>query len=243
MIRAFGRWIFVFMLVLATGCQGGGNSGRLPDPVYVAPRPPPVVHPPLRPAPPTPPPPTPTKPTLKAVTIVVDAGHGGKDPGAQGVSKIPEKQITLAIANEVASGLKSRGAKVISTRTTDKFIELDDRAASADRHQANVLVSIHADSSPKASVSGSTIYIARNAKGESEKIANSIAAAFRQAGIPCLGIRRAGFRVLVGHSRPAVLIETGYLTNHAEAQKLAGSEYQSIISEAIVEGLANHFGR
>ena len=61
--------------------------------------------------------------------------------------------------------------------------------------------------------------------------------------IECRGVRRAGFRVLVGHSRPAVLIECGYLTNRTEARRLSTTTYQSRIAEAIVDGIADHFNR
>jgi len=180
---------------------------------------------------------------MGAVTIVVDAGHGGKDPGALGVGPLPEKTININVAMKLARLLEQRGAHVVTTRDSDRFITLDGRAALAERTRADLFVSIHADAARRASATGATVYIARNAHRESVQAAESILAALERAGIECRGIRRAGFRVLVGHSRPAVLVECGYLTNRAEAQRLSTPSYQAHITEAVAEGIADHFSR
>ncbi len=90
---------------------------------------------------------------------MVDAGHGGTDPGTQGVSKSPEKSITLAIAKELATKLDQHGAHVTMTRTKDVFIELDRRAATADKTKADLLVSVHADSHEDRSIAGATVSV------------------------------------------------------------------------------------
>jgi N-acetylmuramoyl-L-alanine amidase len=185
--------------------------------------------------------PTVTSRALAGATIVVDAGHGGHDPGARGVSAVSEKSINLNLAIKLAGLLRSRGAKVVTTRERDVFIPLDDRAATADRMRADLFISIHADSSQRSSVSGTTIYISRNASGQSEAAARCIATALEHAGIECRGVHGAGYRVLVGHSRPAVLVECGFLTNRDDAQRLSTSAYQSRVAEAIANGVADHF--
>lgn len=176
------------------------------------------------------------------MTIVVDAGHGGKDPGARGVSVSPEKTINLDVALRLARLLEQAGAKVVTTRSSDRFIPLDDRAAMADRTRADLFVSIHADSAQRAGASGTTIYIARNALSQSRHAARSIAAALQRAGIECRGTQSAGYRVLVGHSRPAVLIECGFLTNRADASRLNTAPYRAKLAAAIADGIATHFG-
>jgi len=183
------------------------------------------------------------RPMMASKTIIVDAGHGGQDPGARGVGPLPEKNVTLSIASHVAQRLSAAGYRVVSTRTGDRFIPLDDRAATAERADADLFVSIHADAAPRADVSGATIYIGRNASPESQRAAQRVLAALQRSGVTCRGIRRAGFRVLVGHSRPAMLIECGYLTNYFEARRLCSSAYQAMIAGAIAEGIADHFGR
>ncbi len=183
------------------------------------------------------------RPPSIAPVVVVDAGHGGRDAGARGVGPVPEKHINISIARRLAEQLRRLGSKVITTRTADEFVALDERAAIAQRSGADLFISIHADSAPRASASGATIYIARNASRQSVEAAEHIASALRQAGIACRGVRRAGFRVLVDHSRPAVLVECGYLTNRAEARKLSTSAYQARIADVIARGIAEHFRR
>jgi len=90
--------------------------------------------------------------------IVIDAGHGGKDPGATSSLGFYEKTVNLAVARRVAYLLRQRGVRVEMTRTGDYFIELEDRAAIANRLNADLFVSIHADSSPKSSRRGFTLY-------------------------------------------------------------------------------------
>ncbi len=186
--------------------------------------------------------PSPRRPSGPA-SVVVDAGHGGRDPGAQGLSALPEKTINLRIALKLADKLKARGITVETTRTTDVFLELADRAAKADRARTGLFVSIHADANPKPQISGTTVYIARNAGAESVQAGRSIVTALERAGIECRGLGRANYRVLVGHSRPAVLVECGFLTNRAEAAKLNTEAYQERVAAAIAEGIADFFGR
>jgi N-acetylmuramoyl-L-alanine amidase len=184
---------------------------------------------------------TPMPRRMPSVTLIVDPGHGGRDPGALGAGPMTEEHVNLAISKELVGQLKARGGRVHTTRSTDHFVSLDARAALADRIRCDLFVSIHADACPRANVDGATIYIARNARGASVRAAQNIEAAFKRAGIPCRGIRRAGFRVLVGHAQPAVLIECGYLTNRAEARRLSTTTYQRKIARAIADGIADHF--
>ena len=176
---------------------------------------------------------------LQGRIIVVDAGHGGRDPGCGevGYSRLPEKTLVLAIAKDIETQLKACGAKVIMTRTADYFVSLDDRAEIADKYKADLLLSIHIDSCPKGYVSGPTVYTANKACYQSRKVANSIHSSFVSAGIGSKGIRYADFRVLAKHSRPAVLVECGYLTNSKDAQKLNNRWYQKKISKLISDGV------
>jgi N-acetylmuramoyl-L-alanine amidase len=178
---------------------------------------------------------------LQGRIIVVDAGHGGHDPGCGevGYSRLPEKTLALAIAKDVETQLKACGARVIMTRTADYFVPLDERAAIADKHKAYLLLSIHIDSRPDEHVSGPTVYIANNASYQSRRVANSIHSSFVNAGIDSIGIRHADFRVLAKHSRPAVLVECGYLTNINDAQKLNDRLYQKKMANLIANGIIN----
>lgn len=193
--------------------------------------------------PPIPPPARPTGPIH--ATIVVDAGHGGKDPGTdgRGRSSLPEKTIVLDIARNLAQQLKARKATVTMTRWGDTFLELDDRCAVAERAHADLFIAIHADSAKRSDATGTTVYIGRSASSDSVQAARSIEAALLRSGVECNGIQRAGFRVLVGHSRPAVLVECGFLTNSTDCRRLNSPEYRAALAAAIVEGIAVHFNR
>ena len=176
---------------------------------------------------------------LRGRIIVVDAGHGGRDPGCGEVSysRLPEKTLVLAIAKDIETQLKACGARVIMTRTADYFVPLDERAAIADKYKVDLLLSIHIDSCPKGHVSGPTVYIANKASYQSCKVANSIHSSFVAAGIGSKGIRHADVRVLAKHSRPAVLVECGYLTNSKDAQKLNNRWCQKNIAKLISNGV------
>ncbi len=186
--------------------------------------------------PPMPPQPAP----LRGQTLVIDAGHGGKDQGARGVGPRVEKEVNLQISRRLVQMLRERGANVITTRDDDRFLELEERAGIAERSRADLFVSIHADSAQRDGARGATVYIARNASVSSMLAGETINAALVQAGIESRGVRRAGFKVLVGHSRPAVLIECGFLTNHYEAHNLARAEYQQRLAAAVAEGITRH---
>lgn len=183
--------------------------------------------------------------SLAGRVFIVDPGHGGKDPGAgeTGYSNVPEKTLVLAIAKDVNTLLKAQGAKVVMTRTGDTFIELDERAAMADRNKVDLLISIHADSNRDRTISGASIYISRSALSMSRRIANSIHKSLHSAGIFSRGVRQADFRVIAKHSRPAVLVETGYLTNASDAKLLNTPGYRTKIAKAIVAGITDVLGQ
>jgi N-acetylmuramoyl-L-alanine amidase len=98
--------------------------------------------------------------TDRDIVIAIDAGHGGQDPGAIGPGGTYEKNITLAISRELARQLNAtRGFSAVLTREGDQFIALQDRYRRAREAQADLFVSIHADAAPRASASGSSVYV------------------------------------------------------------------------------------
>ncbi len=182
-------------------------------------------------------------PRITGLTIVVDPGHGGKDTGAPGRGGMPEKQIVLMIANQLADELRACGARIIQTRRGDSYVSLDARAAISNRYRANLFISIHADAAPNLSATGTTLYIEKNPSSTTLRTANSINRALREAGFECRGVRREDFQVLKNNTRPAVLVECGYLTNANEAAKLNSSWYRNKIARTIARGIAEYFGQ
>ncbi|HLF18331.1 MAG TPA: N-acetylmuramoyl-L-alanine amidase [Candidatus Omnitrophota bacterium] len=90
--------------------------------------------------------------------VVVDAGHGGKDPGAIGASRLYEKTVVLDIAQKFKQILERHGIKVVMTRRTDEFISLKDRTVLASESKADLFVSIHANAHDRRSVNGIEVY-------------------------------------------------------------------------------------
>jgi len=175
--------------------------------------------------------------------VVIDAGHGGKDPGATSCLQFQEKTVNFAVAQKVASLLGQSGVKAIMTRSNDAFIELEERAAIANRYDADLFVSIHADSCPDSSTRGFTMYVSRSASWSSRRAASAIAKSLAKTGLSSRGTQKADFRVLVETRGPAVLIELGYLSNSSDAGLLRDSSFQSRLAQAIASGINDFLAR
>jgi len=171
--------------------------------------------------------------------VVIDAGHGGKDPGATSCLGFYEKTVNLAVARKVTYLLQQKGFKAVMTRDGDTFIELEERAAVANRYDADLFVSIHADSSPSSSTRGFTIYVSRSASWSSRQAAGAIAKSLAKTGLDNRGTQNADYRVLVQTRGPAVLVELGYLSNQREAELLRDSSFQSRLAQAIADGISD----
>jgi len=118
------------------------------------------------------PPPARPRPRHDTRIVVIDPGHGGMDPGARGVSRVYEKDITLAVSREVREHLERKGGyKVILTRDRDVFIRLRDRVAIARKLGADLFVSVHADSMPNSLVRGASVYTLSEKASDAEAAA------------------------------------------------------------------------
>jgi N-acetylmuramoyl-L-alanine amidase len=244
-----------FVLMFLVGCSNNPRGfhsvlEKLPDPALRTnaqpPKPAPVPEPaPVVQAPaPVPVAPAPQAPA-NGVTIVIDAGHGGKDPGAMNHKSwvIPEKRMTLSIALQVGQILQSRGYNVIYTRSDDHFIELDERANISNRSNAYLFVAIHIDSSRNSQATGATVYTSRNPSSKSQQAARCISASLKNTGIECRGVKRANYRVLAANDQPCVLVECGFISNSVEAQRLCNLGYQAQVASAIANGVINCAGQ
>ncbi len=173
-----------------------------------------------------------------SAVVVLDPGHGGKDAGCIACNGTYEKNIVLPIALEVRRRLMDSGVKVIMTRSTDEFIELDERAQIANRAGADMFVAIHADSTKSnSSATGHTVYVAPGATQTVMTMARSVDRDMEQRGLASRGLRHARYRVLVNTSCPAMLVEVGYLSNRGEAGQLCSTAYRNQVADAIAEGI------
>ncbi len=176
------------------------------------------------------------------IVVVIDPGHGGSDPGAIGINGVKEKDVILPISQEVADILERQGIQVIMTRNSDRFISLEDRARIANRAQADLFISIHANSMgmSRPDISGLETYYLQDGLRLAESIHNTI---LRNVDIRNRGIRRARFYVLRHTQMPAVLVEVGFLTGKEDAAKLANSAYRQQMAEAIAAGILQYISK
>lgn len=180
-----------------------------------------------------------TSPVPRVLTglVVIDPGHGGTDPGAISYLGYHEKEVNLSIGRKVASYLQQQGIKTVMTRNSDSFVELEDRAAVANRVGADLFVSVHANANGDRMHRGYTVYVARSASWASKKTGQNIENTMANTGLSSEGLRNADYRVLVRTDCPAVLVECGYLSNPSEAALLYESQFQDRIARAIADGI------
>jgi N-acetylmuramoyl-L-alanine amidase len=170
--------------------------------------------------------------------IVIDPGHGGKDVGAIG-NGIYEKNIVLAISLQLGQTLQQMGYAVVYTRTDDTEVELQPRVNVASQVKADAFISIHANSlATRASqVSGiETYYAPGSASGGqlATAVHNQIIIG---TGAIDRGVRTARFHVVVKTTMPAILVETGFVTNPRESADLNSKPYQERMANAIARGV------
>lgn len=187
-------------------------------------------------------PPAPPAPRLDGRLVIVDAGHGGEDPGAIASDGTREKDVTREIADRVAAELVALGAEVLQSRPGDATVSLDARVDLARHTGCDLFVSVHADAAERAEASGPTVFLARGALQTSESVGRAIEARLAAAGLVTRGVQSAGFRVLIGHPRPSVLVECGFLTNAAERALLIEPAHQVVLARAIASGIVDAMG-
>jgi len=218
--------------------------------------------------------------------VVIDAGHGGHDSGALCGGK-QEKDLVLKITKKLQKELKRRGYRVYLTRGNDRFLKLGQRTRIADKKDAKVFISIHANAISDRSrfdvVEGVETYFLQKTRDErSQRVAARENAAVlrgtdqlskdviidavlngpkiiqshklaidvqnnimknlnsKYSGVKNGGVRPAPFYVLVGASRPSILVEVGYITNSKERKRLFTSGYQDKIAKGIAEGVGRY---
>ncbi|MGN8769743.1 N-acetylmuramoyl-L-alanine amidase [Paenibacillus barengoltzii] len=174
--------------------------------------------------------------------VVIDAGHGGSQPGAISVTKKQEKEFTLAVALKVEALLRQEaGLEVILTRMTDVTMTLQDRVKVANDQGAAVFVSIHGNSiDPPSNPSGTETYYTRD---ESIPLANVMHQHLVKAtGLKDRGVRKSSLHVTRETKMPAVLLEVGYLSNKTDAELMYTEEFQQRVAEGIVAGIKEYLG-
>jgi len=224
------------------------------------------------------------------IIVVVDPGHGGKDPGAIGAKGEREKDVVLSIAQLLAKRLKrEKGYDVKLVRNDDFFVPLRKRVEIARKHNADMFISVHADAAPRLTASGASVYClseggatsatARfmaerengadllgatsllNLKDKDPMLAgvildmsmNATIAASLQLGSTVLGslagittlhqkrVEQAGFAVLKSPDVPSILVETGFISNVRDSQRLVTAQHQQAVADGLFDGLQRYF--
>jgi len=179
---------------------------------------------------------------LQGVTVILDPGHGGEDPGAYIRNGIREKDLTLSTSLNLAGKLRKQGADVILTRTRDKTVSLQERVAFSGRHRADVFLSIHYNAYPVRSVSGvSTHYLTDL---EDLALARSIQRELKDAlPLASRGVMKDNYYVLREQQTLSVLLELGFMTNKQDLAHIQTEAYQDTAAEAVTRALIRHFSR
>ena len=176
-------------------------------------------------------------------TVVLDPGHGGRDPGAVGIGGLQEKQVVNDITPKVAAILRQQGVNVVMTRDSDYELDLAPRVQIAERANASIFVSIHANaiSMSRPDVNGLETFYASAA---GQRLANTVhASVLAEMGMRDRRVRSARFYVIRNTSMPAILVETGFVTGAEDAPNLANPVWRDRMSVAIARGILLHLER
>lgn len=173
--------------------------------------------------------------------ICIDAGHGGKDPGA--VSEgTQEKDINLQIAKKLYEILEKNNYQLLMTRLEDNYISLEERTNMANDFDADIFISIHNNAVFNPDVQGTeTLYYPGSEKGErlAKLVQDELVKKLQR---PDRGIKPRGKLAVLKYTvMPAILVECAFLTNPTERKLLQDSEFQELIAEATTEGIGHYF--
>jgi N-acetylmuramoyl-L-alanine amidase len=214
------------------------SAGQIPTPQPAAPSQP-QAAPAQRPSVPD------TLPSIPntRVVVVIDPGHGGRDPGAVGINGLQEKQVIFPISLRVAELLEEQGVTVVLTRRSDSTLDLQTRVDIAERARGTLFVSIHANaiSMSRPDVNGVETY---HASETGRRLAAAIQASMLAAtGMNDRGVKQARFFVLRRTSMPAALVEVGFVTGALDAPRLADPAWREVAANAIARGILQYIAQ
>jgi N-acetylmuramoyl-L-alanine amidase len=177
-----------------------------------------------------------TRDTSKSFnTVVVDAGHGGKDSGAYRRYGGAEKIATLDVARRLDRKLRESQLDTVMTRSRDVYISLDRRVEIENKQKNSIFVSIHFNDSRRRGIHGFETYYHSPASMElANRIRSKLMTIRRSAN---RGVHFANFRVLRLANYPAVLVECGFLSNRREGGEARDAEYREVLADKIAEAI------
>lgn len=203
----FSRFLLLTLTLALAGCAGGSGMVQRKD----------------------------TSRTFESV--VVDAGHGGKDNGAYRRFAPPEKVVALDVAQRLNRKLRESNFRTVMTRSSDVFVPLDRRVAIANSQENSIFVSVHFNDSRRYSIRGfETYYASPYARNLANRIQRNL---LTMPGTRNRGVRTANFKVVKNTVYPSVLVECGFLSNRAEAGRVRTARYREILADKIAEAIVD----
>ena len=168
--------------------------------------------------------------------IIIDPGHGGKDPGALGID-IREKDYTLIIAKKIKEILKDYNCNVLLTRSTDKYLSLEDRCKFSNNNNGEIFISLHCNAHTNSNANGFESYSYNN-NNELQKVLHETIV--KRVNIKDRGMKTSNLYVLKNTKCSACLLELGFITNKQDSEVLNENvyEFSYAISKAIIDYLS-----
>lgn len=187
--------------------------------------------------------PVPESNTLDGITIVIDPGHGGSEPGAIGCLGDKEKDINLKIGLELQDRLRLMGANAVMTRECDGYVSLDDRIKIAEQNCPQIFVSIHLNSIPDIDMNirknrgTSVYYYNENSKELAKTVQKSL---LKELSTRNDGVRQKSFKVLRRSEFLSILVETAYMTNPIDSVIYRKNDFAYNAARGIADGILNY---
>ena len=178
-------------------------------------------------------------------SVVIDPGHGGLDPGAIGIGGIRETDVVLEVSKIIKKLLSERGVKARLTRKNEVNLDLPPRVAFANKTDADIFVSIHANASrgKRRDINGLETFYFRGWRGRllAKKIQKQILRV--SPGSPDRGVKQGRFYVIKNTRMPAVLVEIGFLTGRLDARRLEKAAHRKRVAYAIAKGILEYLSK
>ncbi|NQV52828.1 MAG: N-acetylmuramoyl-L-alanine amidase [Flavobacteriales bacterium] len=179
-------------------------------------------------------------PMKKDLKVIIDAGHGGKDPGNQ-AENATEKDITMAISKVLALLLRSQGYEVVETRNGDDFVPLTDRVGMSHSNSDELLISLHLNASENDNARGVEMFIPTEAHPYhdlSKHFGNEVGRVLNEEAVLNRGMKTAEFYVLKQSTCPSILVELGFMSSPLELKRLTSEAYQLALAEYLSQGIS-----
>ncbi len=193
--------------------------------------------------------PTPLKKTLPLL-VIIDPGHGGKDPGARSRSKPvqEEKQLALATAKFVQTYLQQLGMRTQLTRSGDTFLELTERVAFAKKARGDLFVSVHYNSTPdpETAAQGVEVFYYQSDKDTKRTLQSKalgqevLKQILSHTKSKSRGLKHGNYHVIRETGMPSILVEGGFLNNAQEAARIRQTSFQKELAWGIARGIVDY---